>query len=343
MAMQFGVADHGKGLPRDLPGGAVHGRTYVLIMPAVCERTFPKILTKFDETRCRYPASQRHDHDSSPDCRSGSLEHADGRNRHAAGVGPVARGARGTGGKRLNTERLAPGARDDGDDRPSWSVRRPAGRTGERSGRPAGPRRIGGDGVLLYPRHVIPRRPLLLAGVVLLVVACSGRAGIDDPLQSALEATPGETLAVPSKLPSLPAVPETDKPTATEELAVSQTDTEWGRIWDAPGQLPGLPACSGDRDGRGGEPVSATSSSAAAADEARRGCRGSSWRPSARWRSRTTRGRQLVLDSVGDDDCRAETNARARGVSRSSRSVTGRTARSNSVAPTQHTEPNRRP
>jgi hypothetical protein len=92
---------------------------------------------------------------------------------------------------------------------------------------------------------------------VLLVVACSGRAGIDDPLQSALEATPGETLAVPSKLPSLPAVPETDKPTATEEPAVTQTDTEWGRIWDAvPAGFPIYPGAV-ESEEASGAPVSA--------------------------------------------------------------------------------------
>jgi hypothetical protein len=163
---------------------------------------------------------------------------------------------------------------------------------------------------------VIPRRPLLVAGVVLLVVACSGRAGIDDPLQSALEATPGETLAVPSKLPSLPAVPETDKPTATEELAVSQTDTEWGRIWDAlPASFPVYPLAAETETAGAGEPVSATFSSSAAADEV------ATWMQSrlelATFSTLALSGPledgSFVLESVGDDDCRVETNVAPAG------------------------------
>ena len=42
MALQFGVTDHGKRLPRVLPGGAVHGRTCVLMMLAVLLRTLRK-------------------------------------------------------------------------------------------------------------------------------------------------------------------------------------------------------------------------------------------------------------------------------------------------------------
>jgi hypothetical protein len=144
---------------------------------------------------------------------------------------------------------------------------------------------------------------------VLLVVACSGRAGIDDPLQSALEATPGETLPVPSKLPSLPAVPETDKPTATKAPAVTQTDTEWGRIWDAlPASFPVYPGAAETEEARAGEPLSATLSTPAAADEI------VTWLQQrlelATYSTEALSGPfedgSFVLDSVGDDDCRIE-------------------------------------
>ena len=89
---------------------------------------------------------------------------------------------------------------------------------------------------------MIPRLPLLLAGVLLLLAACSGSTGVDEPLASAAEATPPPTLAIPSDLPSVAEVPETDEPTSAEEPAVTQTDTEWGRIWDAlPASFPVYP------------------------------------------------------------------------------------------------------
>lgn len=158
---------------------------------------------------------------------------------------------------------------------------------------------------------MIPRRPLLLAAALLLVVGCSGRAGTDDPLQSALEATPDETLSVPSKMPSLPAlpVPETDKPTATEEPAVTQTDTEWGRIWDAlPAGFPVYPDAVETEEAGAGEPVSATFSSPGAADEI------ATWLQSrlelATFSTVAFSGPfedgSFVLDSVGDEDCRIE-------------------------------------
>ena len=158
---------------------------------------------------------------------------------------------------------------------------------------------------------MIPRRPPLLAGVLLLAAACSS-AGTDDPLQSALEATSGATLAVPSKLPSLPAVPvpETDKPVATGESAITQTDTEWGRIWDAlPAGFPVYPDAVETEEAGAGEPVSATFSSPAAADEI------ATWLQSrlelATFSTVAFSGPfedgSFVLDSVGDGDCRIET------------------------------------
>jgi hypothetical protein len=162
---------------------------------------------------------------------------------------------------------------------------------------------------------VIPR-PLLLAGVLLLVVGCSGRSGVDEPLTSAAEATPRPTLAIPPDLRSLPTVPETDKPTTGEEPAVTQTDTEWGRIWDAlPAGFPVYTDAVETEEAGAGEPVSATFSSATAADEI------ATWLQSrlelATYSTEALSGPledgSFVLDSVGDEDCRIETTVAPAG------------------------------
>ena len=157
---------------------------------------------------------------------------------------------------------------------------------------------------------MIPRRPLLLAGVVLLVAACSGSTGVDEPLASAAEATPPPSLAIPSDLLSVQAVPETDEPSAAEEPAVTQTDTDWGRIWDAlPASFPVYPGAVETEEAGGGGPVSATFSTAAAADEL------ATWMQSrlelATYSTEALSGPledgSFVLDSVGDEDCRIQT------------------------------------
>lgn len=163
---------------------------------------------------------------------------------------------------------------------------------------------------------MIPRRPLLLAGVLLLLAACSGRPGVDEPLASAAEATPPPTRAIPSDPPSLPAAPETDTPTATEEPAMTQTDTEWGRIWDAlPASFPVYPGAVETEEAGGGEPVSATFSAAAAPDEL------ATWMQSrlelATYSTEALSGPledgSFVIDSVGDADCRIETTVKPAG------------------------------
>ena len=157
---------------------------------------------------------------------------------------------------------------------------------------------------------MIPRRLLLLAGVLLLLAACSGSTGVDEPLASAAEATPPPTRAIPSDLPSVSAAPETDKPTAAEEPAVTQTDTDWGRIWNAlPASFPVYPGAVETEEAGGGEPVSATFSSAAAPDEL------ATWMQSrlelATYSTEALSGPledgSFVLDSVGDEDCRIQT------------------------------------
>jgi hypothetical protein len=165
---------------------------------------------------------------------------------------------------------------------------------------------------------VIPRRSLLLASVLLLVVACGGRSGVDDPLPSALEATPGPALAVPSGLESLPASPETDKPTSSgEPPPVTQTDTAWGRIWDAvPAAFPIYPGAVESREAGGGEPVSATFS-VGGADPAEITTSMQQQLELATYSTEALSGPledgSFVIDSVGDANCRIETTVKPAG------------------------------
>ena len=165
---------------------------------------------------------------------------------------------------------------------------------------------------------MIPRRPLLLAGVLLLFAACSGSTGVDEPLASAAEATPPPTLAIPSDLPSFPAVPETSSPTAAEEPAVTQTDTDWGRIWDGvPAAFPIYPgAASTAEAGAGGPPLSAVFTVAdTPADEI------TAWMQqqlelatfSTEALSGPIEDDAFVIDSVGDAGCRIETTVKPSG------------------------------
>jgi hypothetical protein len=158
---------------------------------------------------------------------------------------------------------------------------------------------------------------LLLVGVVLLAAACGGRSGTDDPLPSAIEATPGETLAVPSDLKSLPVAPETDKPTTTEEPPpVTKTDTAWGRIWDGlPAGFPVYPGAVESEEAGGGEPVSATFSVAGAPDEIATALQ--SQLELATFSTEALSGPLedggFVIDSVGDAGCRIETTVTPAG------------------------------
>ena len=153
-------------------------------------------------------------------------------------------------------------------------------------------------------------------GVLLLVAACASRPGVDEPLPSAAEATPPPTLEIPSDLPSLPVAPETDKPTGTEEPAITQTDTMWGRIWDAlPASFPVYPGAVETEEAGAGGPVSATFSTAAAPEEL------ATWMQSqlelATYSTEALSGPledgSFVLDSVGDATCRIETTVAPAG------------------------------
>jgi hypothetical protein len=152
--------------------------------------------------------------------------------------------------------------------------------------------------------------PLLLAAVLLVAAACGGgRGGTDDPLASAVEATPSpsEVLEPPDR-ESLPIRPETDKPVVKD---VSQTDTEWGRIWDAvPAGFPVFPGAVVSDEAGGGEPVSATWT-AGGTDAAEIATWLQSELELATYSTEALSGPledgSFVLDSVGDAGCRLET------------------------------------
>jgi hypothetical protein len=151
-----------------------------------------------------------------------------------------------------------------------------------------------------------------------LVAACSsepGRTGIADPLPSAVEATPGSSVDAEGSPPggmTLDPGPATEAPAATEAPTTSQTDTDWGRIWDdVPGGFPVYPTAVRSEEVGGGEPVSATFTipgTDAVADVV-------GWMQSelelATYSTFALSGPLedggYVIDSVGDGDCRIET------------------------------------
>ena len=165
---------------------------------------------------------------------------------------------------------------------------------------------------------MIPRRTALLAGVVLLTAACGGRSGTDDPLQSAIEGTPGPTAAERSDAPAASAVVQpSEAPETPEPPPVTQTDTAWGQIWDAvPGGFPVYPGALESDETRDGEPVSAAFSvEDATPDEIATALQ--SQLELATYSTEALSGPLedggFVIDSVGDAGCRIETNVTPAG------------------------------
>ena len=167
---------------------------------------------------------------------------------------------------------------------------------------------------------MIPRRPVLLTTLLVLLAACGGRTAIDEPLPSVLEATPGATASEPPPARTAPGpgyeVPPASEEPVSEAPVVTQTDTEWGRIWDAlPAGFPVYPDAVETEEAGAGEPVSATFSSPAAADEI------ATWLQSrlelATFSTEALSGPledgSFVLDSVGDEGCRIETTVAPAG------------------------------
>jgi hypothetical protein len=164
---------------------------------------------------------------------------------------------------------------------------------------------------------VIPRRTLLLIGVVLLAAACGGRSGTDDPLQSAIEATASPT-AEPTEAPGeSPIVVPSEAVQSFEPPPVTQTDTAWGRIWDGlPAGFPVYPGAIESEEAGGGEPVSAMFSVAdAAPDEIATALQ--SQLELATFSTEALSGPLedggFVIDSVGDAGCRIETTVTPAG------------------------------
>ena len=112
------------------------------------------------------------------------------------------------------------------------------------------------SGPRLRAMHTPARRLLLLATAALVVVSC-GPAGSATPAASLAGRSPSMSSA-----PASPSGPSTPKPSAAEPSpatrpTTSQTDTPWGRVWDAlPAGFPRFPG-SIPADDAGGDPVTA--------------------------------------------------------------------------------------
>lgn len=162
------------------------------------------------------------------------------------------------------------------------------------------------------------RLHVLLWASAFLVVACgggSGASGIADPLPSAVEATPGSTAGTAGSPPggmTADPGPATDTPAPTGAPTTSQSDTDWGRIWDdVPAGFPVYPGAVPSEEAGGGEPVSATYTIPGAEEVADV----VGWMQSelelATYSTFALSGPLedggYVIDSVGDGDCRIET------------------------------------
>ena len=165
---------------------------------------------------------------------------------------------------------------------------------------------------------MIPRRTWLLAGVVLLASACGGRSGTDDPLQSAIEETASPSAAAPTEAAGeSPIVVPSDAAPTVEPPPVTQTDTAWGRIWDAvPAGFPVYAGAVESEQAGDGEPVSATFTVAdATPDEIAIALQ--SQLELATYSTEALSGPLedggFVIDSVGDAGCRIETTVTPAG------------------------------
>jgi hypothetical protein len=160
-------------------------------------------------------------------------------------------------------------------------------------------------------RRLGVRALIHLVVIAALAAACSGgpgRTGVDDPLQSVLEVT---LPPLPSDgMPSVPAELETDKPHGSVGAAVTQTDTDWGRLWDGlPSGFPVFPGAIASEEAGAGDPVSAVFT-APGVDPAEI----AQWLQAelevATYSTEALSGPledgSFVLDSVGEGECRIE-------------------------------------
>ncbi len=174
----------------------------------------------------------------------------------------------------------------------------------------------------MHPRSArLPRRSRLLVVVALTLGACSpaGTASIPTPTVAVTSPAPtADATTVPT--PASP-VPTAASPAPTADASddgptVGQTDTEWGRIWDAvPAGFPRYPGAT-TADDATPDPVS--SAYAIAQGDA---AQIADWmQTSLELATYSTEGlsgpyedASYVLDSVGDGDCRIQTRIAPQG------------------------------
>jgi hypothetical protein len=145
-----------------------------------------------------------------------------------------------------------------------------------------------------------------------LMGACSngpGATGVDEPLPSAVDAT-----VAPE--PSAPGEPATQQP-ASSAGPMSQTDTDWGRIWDGlPASFPEIPGATVSEEAGSDGPVSATFN-VPGGDPAEIAQLLQTELEIATYSTEALSGPledgSFVLDSVGEGDCRIETTVRPMG------------------------------
>jgi hypothetical protein len=158
----------------------------------------------------------------------------------------------------------------------------------------------------------------MFALLAVLAMGCNrepGASGVDEPLSSAVEETLDPFPSVDK--PSLPAGLETDKPHGSSAATTTQTDTDWGTIWDAlPSGFPMPPGATPSDEAGSDGPVSATWTIAgmdAAATAAWMQAELEIATYSTEALSGPLEDGSFVLDSVGDAGCRIETAVRPAG------------------------------
>jgi hypothetical protein len=167
--------------------------------------------------------------------------------------------------------------------------------------------------------HPSPRRSarVFVAGLFAAVLfeACTGgptATGVDEPLPSAVEAT-----AEPNPT-SPPAASSTDAPSPRSASApMTQSDTEWGRIWDGlPASFPTIPGATLTEEAGSDGPVSSTFS-VPGSDPAEIAGLLQTELEIATYSTEALSGPledgSFVIDSVGLGDCRIETSVRPAG------------------------------
>lgn len=161
--------------------------------------------------------------------------------------------------------------------------------------------------------------PLLLTlSVSVIVGACGPTQGSGSPSSSVAPSEPtGATAsaAAPSTAPS-PSIGPSASAAPSASSATTQTDTEWGRIWDAvPAGFPRYPGGT-TADDATDEPVSAAYV-VAGADPAELAAWMQTSVETATYSTEALSGPLedggYVLDSVGDGDCRIETKMAPQG------------------------------